>query len=67
MPQTKTEYTVRRTLEHDGTRYQPGAKIELAAENAAYLLGRGDIIPGAGRQDSVKKTKTAPKDGASEA
>jgi len=37
------EYPVRRTIHHDGKEYPPGSTVELAEENAKYLLRRGDI------------------------
>lgn len=37
------EYPVVRTIHHDGQEYPPGSTVELAEENAAYLLRRGDI------------------------
>lgn len=37
------EYPVVRTIYHDGREYPPGSTVELAEENAKYLLRRGDI------------------------
>lgn len=37
------EYRVVRTIHHDGQEYPPGSTVDLAEENAEYLLRRGDI------------------------
>ena len=38
-----TTYIVKKPLEHDGKAYKPGDSIELAEENAVYLLGKGAV------------------------